>query len=493
MRTKWLNYLITIFMMVSLMACDKASEEIKNAKSPSETASAVDSSLQSLNKQQAEKTFSHMDSVVLAVNVGGEKFSGLDGHDYIADDVNIGGQVGFVETMKGSQDSLLYKSYRVGDISIKQPVDNGLYDIIFKFTEPQDIEIGDRVFDVLAENKVVINDLDVRLARDGNPRSALDRAVTDVEVTDGVLNIDFKASVKEPLLSAFIVRKKTKDSKDWKLLWADEFNYTGAPDATKWTHDLWPAKKVNDENQTYTDRLKNVRVENGNLIIEAFKEKFNNAEYTSGRIHTAGKGDLLYRKIDIRAKLPAGQGTWPAIWMLPSDPFKYATMCKTGDVWQGNDDECDAWPNSGEIDIMEYPGSAPSSATRGVFGGVHYWDTTLNRRVNPHDHIPVGAGEVETWHVYRLDWTDSGLTFYYDNQLIKSVPYSAAAMPFDRDFFITLTFQVGGSWPGSPIDPAPGATWEVDWIRVSDDGCLLVGGTFRSAIGVVFLTCRCEY
>ena len=467
MRTKWLNYLITIFMMVSLMACDKASDEIKNAKSPSETASAVDSSLQSMNKQQAEKTFSHMDSVVLAVNVGGEKFSGLDGHDYIADDVNIGGQVGFVETMKGSQDSLLYKSYRVGDISIKQPVDNGLYDIIFKFTEPQDIEIGDRVFDVLAENKVVINDLDVRLARDGNPRSALDRAVTDVEVTDGVLNIDFKASVKEPLLSAFIVRKKTKDSKDWKLLWADEFNYTGAPDATKWTHDLWPAKKVNDENQTYTDRLKNVRVEDGHLIIEAFKEKFNNAEYTSGRIHTAGKGDLLYGKIDIRAKLPAGQGTWPAIWMLPSDPFKYATMCKTGDVWQGNDDECDAWPNSGEIDIMEHVGYDLNNVHGTVHNKAYYWKNGEQRKSSVNTKNAESA-----FHVYSVEWTPETITILFDD-----VPYffyvnehtGWEAWPYDHPYNLILNLAVGGWWgrAGGPIDESifP-VRLEVDYVRV---------------------------
>ena len=467
MKTKRLNYLITIFMMVSLMACDKASEEIKNAKSPSDTASAVDSSLQSMNKQQAEKTFSHMDSVVLAVNVGGEKFSGLDGHEYASDDVNIGGQIGFIETMKGSQDSLLYQSYRLGDISIKHPVDNGLYDITFKFAEPQDIASGERVFDVLAENKLVLDDLDVRAARDGNAFSALDRTVINVAVTDGVLNIDFKASVKEPVLNGIIVRKKATGSKDWKLLWADEFNYTGAPDATKWTHDLWPAKKVNDENQTYTDRLDNVRVEDGHLIIEAHKEKFNNAEYTSGRIHTAGKGDLLYGKIDIRAKLPAGQGTWPAIWMLPSDPFKYATMCKTGDVWQGNDDECDAWPNSGEIDIMEHVGYDLNNVHGTVHNKAYYWKNGEQRKGAVNTQNAESA-----FHVYSVEWTPETITILFDD-----IPYffyvnehtGWEAWPYDHPYNLILNLAVGGWWgrAGGPIDESifP-VRLEVDYVRV---------------------------
>jgi len=359
MKSKYIFTIVLLTLIASLIACgDKTSTDTQAEKPMADATDAVSAETPDTRKTILSKdsNYPHKGSVVLALNLGGEKFSGLDGHDYVADDETVGGQIGFMDKMKGSQDSLLYQSYRVGDIKIQHPIKNGLYDIVFKFAEPQDIESGERIFDVLAENKVVLNDLDVKSARDGNAFSALDRSVTDVVVNDGVLNINFKASVNQPVLSALIVRNKTKPSKEWKLVWSDEFDYMGAPDATKWTHNLWPAKKVNDENQTYTDRLKNVRVENGNLVIEAHKEDFNDAEYTSGRIHSEGKGDLLYGKIDIRAKLPAGQGSWPAIWMLPSDPFKYATKCKTGDVWQGADEVCDAWPNSGEIDIMEHVG-----------------------------------------------------------------------------------------------------------------------------------------
>ena len=468
MKSNCLNYLMTIFIMFSLAACGNAnsSEEIKNTENQSETKLTNDSSLESTSKQQEGKTFSHMDSVVLALNVGGEKFSGLDGHEYIADDINVGGQVGVIDTMKGSQDSLLYQSYRAGDLSIQHPVDNGLYDITFKFAEPQDIASGERVFDVLAEGEVVLNDLDVRAARDGNAFSALDRTAINVAVTDGMLNIDFKASVKEPVLNGIIVRKKTRNSKDWKLVWADEFNYTGAPDASKWTHDLWPAKKVNDENQTYTDRLDNVRVADGHLIIEAHKEKFNNAEYTSGRIHTAGKGDLLYGKIDVRAKLPAGQGTWPAIWMLPSDPFKYATNCKTGDVWQGNDD-CDAWPNSGEIDIMEHVGYDLNNVHGTVHNKAYYWKNGEQRKGAVNTQNAESA-----FHVYSVEWTPETITILFDD-----IPYffyvnertGWEAWPYDHPYNLILNLAVGGWWgrAGGPIDESVfPVRMEIDYVRV---------------------------
>jgi len=84
-------------------------------------------------------------------------------------------------------------------------------------------------------------------------------------------------------------------------------------------------------------------VENGMLIIEAHKEKFEQAEYTSARLHNSGSGDFLYGKVEVRARIPRGQGTWSAIWMLPSNPYKYATSCASDEDWQGSR-TCDAWP-----------------------------------------------------------------------------------------------------------------------------------------------------
>ena len=132
---------------------------------------------------------------------------------------------------------------------------------------------------------------------------------------------------------------------DWKLVWSDEFNGTKL-DYSKWGIEENAFGGGNHEQQIYTDRSKNVRVENGSLILEAHKD---NAQisgtqrpYSSGRIRTKHRGDWQYGKIEVRAKLPAGQGLWPAIWMLPTDE-KYGT-----------------WAASGEIDIMEHVGYDPN-------------------------------------------------------------------------------------------------------------------------------------
>src|SRR5580765_6419002 len=122
----------------------------------------------------------------------------------------------------------------------------------------------------------------------------------------------------------------------WKLVWCDEFNYNGLPDSSRWNYDVGGHGWGNAELEFYTEkRPENARVENGFLVIEARKEKWENANYTSARLVTKGNGDWKYGRIEVRAKLPRGLGTWPAIWMLGSSkPFK--------------------WPDDGEIDIMEH-------------------------------------------------------------------------------------------------------------------------------------------
>jgi hypothetical protein len=245
---------------------------------------------------QGDKQSDHSEkdnTVVWAINVGGSEYVGVDGISYQADQSITTGDIGTIENIKGSQDSFIYQSFRFGNIGIKQPMENGLYDIIFKFAEPEDNAMDARVFNVFAENKLVISDLNVRLARDGKHISALARAVYSIEVTDGQLDINFEAINGQPILNALIVRKKNTESKQWQLVWSDEFNYQGKPDLNKWSYDIWPARKVNSEDQTYTDSLKNVHVKDGNLVITAYKENLDDAKYTSGRIHSQGKGDFL--------------------------------------------------------------------------------------------------------------------------------------------------------------------------------------------------------
>lgn len=268
--------------------------------------------------------------LVWAMNVAGDSFTAIDGTEYKAEESVSGGESGWQDEVKGSQDEFIYQSYREGDVAVTHPVANGVYDLTLKFTEPRDFGGKERIFDAYAEDQLIVDDLDIMVSRDGKVRSALSVTVADIAVTDGELNISFVASVGEPVLNAVVLRRKVQPAQKGKLLWSDEFDYAGAPDPELWTADIWPARKVNDEDQAYTERSQNLRVEDGMLIIEAFKESYDNAEYTSGRLHSADKGDLLYGRVEVRAKLPAGKGSWPAIWMLPSNPFTYATTCEPG-------------------------------------------------------------------------------------------------------------------------------------------------------------------
>jgi beta-glucanase (GH16 family) len=137
---------------------------------------------------------------------------------------------------------------------------------------------------------------------------------------------------------------------DWKLSWSEEFNYNGLPDSTKWGYDIGGHGWGNNELQYYTRAsLENAEVSNGSLKVKAIREKMGNRDYTSARLLTKGKADFTYGKIEIRAKLPAGRGVWPAVWML------------------GNNINTVGWPESGEIDIMEHVGFEKDS----VFGTIH--------------------------------------------------------------------------------------------------------------------------
>jgi hypothetical protein len=284
------------------------------------------------------------DDLVWAINLGGSAHMALDGTEYGAEVSVSGGRVGAMELVKGSQDPVLvlYRTFREGDIRVDHPIPDGVYDITFHFAEPLEIGGGERVFDGFAEEQRVIDNLDVMAFRDGQVFSGLTVTAPNVAVDDGELTIRFDASAGEPTLSALVVREKNRPAKDWQLVWSDEFD-DDAIDSSKWTPDIWPPGKVNDEDQAYTGRKKNLRVEDGMLIIEAHREDYEGASYTSGRLHSEGSGDFLYGRFEVRAKLPRGQGSWAAIWMLPSDPYRYSTTCESGEDWQGSE-TCDAWP-----------------------------------------------------------------------------------------------------------------------------------------------------
>ncbi len=405
------------------------------------------------------------ESFVWAVNIGGPAYVGVDGTPYDAETSVTGGSVGRLETVKGSQDAFLYRDYREGDIKVVRATANGIYDVTFHFAEPEDIGGKERVFDAIVEGRTVIDDLDVMASRDGKVYSALTVTVPNVEVSDGELNVEFDASVREPVLSALVVRNKNRPSQPWKLVWSDEFD-GDALDTSKWSPNIWPPRKVNDEDQTYTDREKNLRVEDGHLVIEAHKEALNDAEYTSARIHTDGKGDFLYGRFEVRAKLPRGMGSWPAIWMLPSDPYRYSTTCEEGEDWQGSA-TCDAWPNSGEIDIMEHVGYEMNHVHGTVHNEAYYWAKWEQRK----GRILLD-GVDEKFHVYALEWTPERIdAFVDDTHYFTYVNENDGwrSWPYDHPFHLILNIAVGGMWgrAGGGIDDSifPQKMF-VDYVRV---------------------------
>ncbi len=385
------------------------------------------------------------------MNVGGPGYVAVDGTRYVAEESVSGGEVARLASVKGSQDPQLYQTYREGDIRIAQPIADGTYDLTFHFAEPEELARGERVFHVYAEGKRVIWFTDVMLWRDGKVRSALTVTAPDVIVDDGELNITFEALVRQPVLSALQARKKHTRKPSWQLAWSDEFDTDGPPDSLKWNIEEWTSGVVNDEDQVYTARLKNVRVEDDHLIIEAHKEDYLDAKYTSARIQSSGKADFLYGRIEVKAKLPKGQGSWPAIWMLPSKPFHYATNCSEGVQWQGNDD-CDAWPNSGEIDIMEHVGYMLYSIHSTVHSKAYYWKKWNQRKGR------IMLGDVtDAFHVYALEWSPERIDILVDDTVYLTYINEGNGWqewPFDQPFHVILNYAVGGAWgrAGGPID-----------------------------------------
>ena len=405
--------------------------------------------------------------LVWAVNVGGPAYEGIDGTRYEAESSVQGGTVGQMETVKGSQDPFLYMTYREGDIKVAHPIANGTYDVTFHFAEPKSYEGGERVFDAIAEGQRVIDDLDVMLFRDGKIESALTVTAHNVVVADGELSIRFEASADQPTLSALVVRDKNRPAGNWELVWSDEF-VGDALDAAKWSPNVWPARKVNDEDQAYTAREKNLRVENGSLVIEAHKEDYEGASYTSGRVHSDGKGDFLYGRFEVRAKLPAGKGSWPAIWMLPSDPFRYATTCEEGVDWQGSG-TCDAWPNSGEIDIMEHVGYQMGHIHGTVHNEAYYWLKWEQRK----GRILIDDVDKD-FHVYALEWTPERIDAFVDDSHYFTYINEHSGWqvwPYDQPFHVILNIAVGGAWGrsgGGIDDDIFPVQMLVDYVRVYD-------------------------
>ena len=224
------------------------------------------------------------------------------------------------------------------------------------------------------------------------------------------------------------------------LIWSDEFNTAGAPDPSKWGYDIGAGGWGNSELQYYTNRVDNVLVSNGTLKIIAKKEAYSGSNYTSARLLSKGKFSFQYGKVEVSAKLPAGAGSWPAIWML-GDNFATA-----------------GWPTCGEIDIMEQKGSDMNR----IYSTLHYLGHSGSGGIGSSFLINNVTTE---FHKYGLIWSSASLQFLVDDMVYYTF-VNSTSVPFNQNFFMILNLAMGGTFGGT-VDPAfNSALMEVDYVRV---------------------------
>ncbi|MBI3717325.1 MAG: family 16 glycosylhydrolase [Sphingobacteriales bacterium] len=227
-----------------------------------------------------------------------------------------------------------------------------------------------------------------------------------------------------------------------KLVWSDEFDTPGSPDNTKWGYDIGTGSGGwgNNELEYYTNRTENVSISGGTLKINLLKESYSGSSYTSARMLTKDKYSFKYGKIEVKAKLPAGVGTWPAIWML------------------GDNINTAGWPGCGEIDIMEHVGKTLNT----IYSTLHY---PGHSGANGSGSNTTLATATTDFHRYGLEWTPFSLKFSIDDNVFYTFT-NLSSYPFNQNFFIILNVAMGGNF-GGPVDPAiTSATMEVDYVRV---------------------------
>lgn len=269
-----------------------------------------------------------------------------------------------------------------------------------------------------------------------------------------------------------------------KLVWSDEFNDNGHPASSKWSYEQGFVRGV--DSQVYTqNRLENASVKDGYLVITGRKEtvanpdysrakkaalelkkgardenaggtkplmvrKFSDsvARYTSASLITLGKAEWTYGRIEVRAKVPAAKGSWPAIWMLG------ANRSSVG------------WPACGEIDIMEFVGRLPGN----VFANVHYADAADKKKHLNKSNRLTSVSPSAGFHTYAIDWDSASIRFYYDDKLYNTFDITSAGSgpenPFRKPFYLVLNLALGGSMGGKLDDATLPQQFMIDYVRV---------------------------
>jgi len=249
------------------------------------------------------------------------------------------------------------------------------------------------------------------------------------------------------------------------LVWSDEFNYSGTVDSNKWHHQIIPIINgtdwANGELQHYTNQLSNSFVSNGSLKIKAIRENYtyNNVTkpYTSARLNS--KFAFKYGRVDVRAKLPAEAGTWPAIWTLG------ANINEVGNYF-GSTYGSVGWPVCGEIDIMEQNGWDKTN----LIGHLHYSNANTNVYQNEGSttYIQDSSGE---FHIYSLIWTENVIKILLDD-VVFFERENTQEIPYDNHHYLLLNIAMGGNLGGAIPSDFNNATMEIDYVRVYEESSL---------------------
>ena len=235
-----------------------------------------------------------------------------------------------------------------------------------------------------------------------------------------------------------------------RLVWSDEFSYTGLPDSTRWLYETGYVR--NRELQYYTaHRPENARVEGGYLILEARHDSAlidgEIRPITSASLHTNTRAEWTYGRIEVRAQVPASLGTWPAAWLL------------------GNDISVSGWPRCGEIDIMEHVGYMPDSFH------VNVHTEAYNHTKGTHKGAQFFTPDPTGFHTFAVEWQRDRLDFYHDGQWVFAFEKESDApevWPFQHSFYLILNLAFGGSWGGArgvDVSSLP-QRYVIDWVRV---------------------------
>lgn len=260
------------------------------------------------------------------------------------------------------------------------------------------------------------------------------------------------------------VAESTEDpTANWSLVWSDEFDYTGLPDATKWGYEEGYVR--NNEEQYYTKaRLENAYVGDGLLTIKAIKESFPNkdynnpdliasgqgwktvneyAKYTSACLITQGLTSWTYGKIEMRAKLPSGSGVFPAFWTM------------------GTNISSVGWPACGEVDIFEFLGRAADR----ISGGLHYRNPIDGSNAKSQSQSPI-ANPSSEFHSYTMIWDENQIELQLDNKTFHTFYTGGAGDIFKKPQYLLINFALGGVTGGTIDESVLPQTYQIDYVRV---------------------------